>query len=152
MLIGSSFRFEGLLAPARCFRVHSVRPTGPRGSASALCVRAHSDDPPDLSAPSAALPTARTPPEPPFCRPPHTELQLLSSGASEPVDARFELAPLDDGQLERVEVARLQEPKIGHLPRKRGYQPPAAVAETDHAVLPSSIQTADVRPLRMWVS
>ena len=97
------FRFEGLLASARC-------------------VRAHSDDAPDLLAPSAALPTARTPPEPPFCRPPHPELQLPSSGASEPVDARFELAPLDDGQLERVEVARLQELKIGHLHRKRGHK------------------------------
>jgi hypothetical protein len=64
------------------------------------------------------VPTARTQPEPPFGRPPHPELQLLPSGASEPVDARFELAPLDDGQLERVEVARLQELKIGHLHHK----------------------------------
>ena len=100
--------------------------------------RAHRVDLPDLPAPSAALQTARTQPEPPFGRPPHPELQLPSSGASEPVDARFELAPLDDGQLERVEVARLQELKIAHLHSKGCIPPPAAVLKRGHAMLPSS--------------
>jgi hypothetical protein len=43
------------------------------------------------------------------------------SRAFEPVDARFELASLDYGQLKRVEVSRLQEPKIAHLHSTGGY-------------------------------
>jgi hypothetical protein len=70
------------------------------------------------------------------------------SGASEPVDARCELASLDDGQLERVEVTRLQELEIAHLHRKGGYQPPAAVPEREHAVLLCACRSAMKGALR----